>query len=177
MLGARLRDQQVDGLIVSPVDPSDEFWPELAESLAVVSIGDALPGADVAGEVLFDNRAGVTRALEHLHDLGHHRIAVLRPPGSPTNDRPAEVFVGAEADRLGLDVLVDQRALRAWRGDRRGPRGAVGDRASERGILLLGLDCLRRVRRRPRAGAHDPRGAVGDRLRQPPDLGAARLRR
>jgi LacI family transcriptional regulator len=106
MLGAQLRDQQVDGLIVSPVDPSDEFWPELAESVAVVSIGDALPDADVAGAVLFDNRAGVSRALEHLHQLGHRRIAVLRPPGSPTNDRPAEVFVGAEADRLGLDVLV-----------------------------------------------------------------------
>src|SRR5690242_1292046 len=56
ILGAQLRDQQVDGLIVSPVDPSDEFWPELAESVAVVSIGDALPDADVAGAVLFDNR-------------------------------------------------------------------------------------------------------------------------
>ena len=106
MLGAQLRDQQVDGLIVSPVDPSDEFWPELAESVALVSIGDALPEAEVAGAVLFDNRAGVTRALEHLHGLDHRTIAVLRPPGSPTNDRPAEVFVGAEADRLGLDVLV-----------------------------------------------------------------------
>jgi DNA-binding LacI/PurR family transcriptional regulator len=106
MLSSQLRDQQVDGLIISPVDPSDEFWPELAESLAVVSIGDALEGADVVGAVLFDNRAGVTCALEHLHGLGHERIAVLRPPGSPTNDRPAEVFVGAEAERLGLDVLV-----------------------------------------------------------------------
>jgi LacI family transcriptional regulator len=106
MLGVQLRDQQVDGLIISPVDPSDVFWRELAESLAVVSIGDALADADVAGEVLFDNRAGVTLALEHLHRLGHRRIAVMRPPGSPTNDRPAEIIVGAQAERLGLDVLV-----------------------------------------------------------------------
>ncbi len=105
ILGAQLRDQQVDGLIISPVDPSDLFWRELAGSLAVVSIGDALADAEVAGEVLFDNRRGVRRALEHLHRLGHRRIAVLRPPGSPTNDRPAEVFVGAEAQRLRLDVL------------------------------------------------------------------------
>jgi LacI family transcriptional regulator len=56
--------------------------------------------------VLFDNRSGVRRALEHLSDLGHRRIAVLRPPGSPTSGRPAEVFVAAEADRLGLDVSV-----------------------------------------------------------------------
>jgi len=105
-LGNQLRDQHVDGLILSPVDPSDEFWTELAESLAVVSIGDALPGRGAAGEVLFDNRTGVRRALEHLHGLGHRRIAVLRPPGSPTNDRPAEVYVGAEAERLGLEIEV-----------------------------------------------------------------------
>jgi DNA-binding LacI/PurR family transcriptional regulator len=105
-LATQLRDQHVDGLILSPVDPSDEFWNELAESVAIVSIGDALPGRGAVGEVLFDNRTGVRSALEHLHALGHRRIAVLRPPGSPTNDRPAEVYVGTEADRLGLDVRV-----------------------------------------------------------------------
>lgn len=106
MLAAQLRDQQVDGLIISPVDPSDGFWVELAASVAVVSIGDALAGADAAGEVLFDNRTGVTAALEHLHDLRHQRVAVLRPPGAPTTDRPAEVLVGSEGNRLGLDLAV-----------------------------------------------------------------------
>ena len=105
-LAAQLRDQQVDGLIVSPVDPTDPFWLELADSLALVSIGDELVGARTAGEVLFDNRSGVRRALEHLSELGHRVIAVLRPPGSPTSGRPAEVFVAAEAQRLGLDVHV-----------------------------------------------------------------------
>jgi LacI family transcriptional regulator len=106
LLAAQLRDQQVDGLIVSPVDPADPFWAELAQALAVVSIGDALDGAATAGEVLFDNRKGVRAALEHLHALGHRRIAVLRPFGSPTTDRPAEVYVAGEAKRLDLDVLV-----------------------------------------------------------------------
>jgi LacI family transcriptional regulator len=106
LLAAQLRDQQVDGLIVSPVDPSDSFWIELADGLALVCIGDAVEGAAAAGEVLFDNRKGVRAALEHLHALGHRRIAVLCPPGSPTNDRPAEVFVVAEAKRLDLDVVV-----------------------------------------------------------------------
>jgi LacI family transcriptional regulator len=104
ILAGQLRDQQVDGLIVSPVDPSDPFWTELAASLAVVSIGDSLVGAPAVGEVLFDNRTGVRSALEHLHGLGHRSVAVLRPPGSPTRDRPAELFVIAEADRLGLDL-------------------------------------------------------------------------
>ncbi|MBV8954542.1 MAG: LacI family DNA-binding transcriptional regulator [Solirubrobacterales bacterium] len=102
-LATQLRDQHVDGLIVSPVDPADDFWPELAATLAVVSIGDALAGGAV-GEVLFDNRNGIRAALEHLYSLGHRRLAVLRPPGSPTNDRPAEVIVAAEAQRLDLDV-------------------------------------------------------------------------
>ena len=128
-LATQLRDQQVDGLILSPVDPSDEFWTELAESLAIVSIGDALPGRGAAGEVLFDNRTGVRWALEHLHALGHRRIAVLRPPGSPTNDRPAEVYVGSEADRLGLDVSRGERRIRAPGGDRRRPRRADRARA------------------------------------------------
>src|SRR5579864_9314280 len=41
-LATQLRDQHVDGLLLSPVDPSDEFWTEIADSLALVSIGDEL---------------------------------------------------------------------------------------------------------------------------------------
>jgi len=106
MLAAQLRDQQVDGLIVSPIDPSGEFWQDLAESLAVVSLGDALADAAVAGEVLFDNRTGVRAALEHLHALGHRRITVLCQPGAPTADRPAELFVASEAVRLAIDASI-----------------------------------------------------------------------
>jgi LacI family transcriptional regulator len=106
VLATQLFDQQVDGLILSPVDPSDPFWSELAESVALVAIGDELVGAATAGEVLFDNRSGVRHALEHLTELRHRRVAVLRPPGSPTSGRPAEVFVEAEAERLGLEVSV-----------------------------------------------------------------------
>jgi LacI family transcriptional regulator len=105
LLAHQLRDQRVDGLIVQPLDPSDERWSQLAESLPVVSIGDALPGG-AAGEVVFDNRAGVTLALEHLHNLGHRRIGVLTPTQSSTPDRPADIHVTAEAERLGLDVSI-----------------------------------------------------------------------
>jgi LacI family transcriptional regulator len=105
-VAAQLRDQRVDALIVSPVDPADPFWVQVAQALPVVSIGDALEGAQTAGEVLFENRQGVSQALEHLHELGHRRVAVLRPPGSPTTDRPADLHVAAEAERLGLEVIV-----------------------------------------------------------------------
>jgi LacI family transcriptional regulator len=105
-MARQLRDQRVDGLIVSPLDPSAPLWAELSESLPIVAIGDSLNGARGAGEVLFDNRLGVTLALEHLAAAGHRRIAVLTPTQPSTPDRPAEVHVNAEADRLRLDVAV-----------------------------------------------------------------------
>jgi LacI family transcriptional regulator len=113
MLARQLRDQRVDGLIVQPVDPSAPLWAELGESLPIVSIGDSLPGAHAYGEVVFDNRAGVTLALEHLYELGHRHIAVLTPTVARTPDRPADVHVNAEAHRLGVkvDVVTSPQAL------------------------------------------------------------------
>ncbi|MEV0423419.1 LacI family DNA-binding transcriptional regulator [Streptosporangium canum] len=105
-LARQLRDQRVDALIVQPVDPAAPLWAELCESLPVVSIGDSLAGARTAGEVVFDNRAGVTLALEHMRDRGHRRIAVLTPTRASTPDRPADVHVLAETARLGLDIEV-----------------------------------------------------------------------
>jgi LacI family transcriptional regulator len=115
LLAQQLRDQRVDGLIVHPLDPSDERWSELAESLPIVSIGDALHGGRAAGEVVFDNRAGVTLALEHLRALGHQQIGVLTPTHQSTPDRPADIHVTAEAERLGLEVsiIVSSPALAA----------------------------------------------------------------
>jgi DNA-binding LacI/PurR family transcriptional regulator len=106
LLARRLADQRVDGLIVQPLDPSAEHWTELAETLPVVSIGDSLRGGHAYGEVVFDNRRGVTLVLEHLHELGHRHIAVLTPTGESTPDRPSDVHVHAEAARLGLDATV-----------------------------------------------------------------------
>ncbi|ETK31778.1 LacI family DNA-binding transcriptional regulator [Microbispora sp. ATCC PTA-5024] len=105
-LALQLRDQRVDGLIVQPVDPSALFWGDLAESLPIVTIGDALSNGHSAAEVVFDNRRGVTMALEYLRCRGHERIAVLTPTRPSTPDRPADVHVMAEGRRLGLDVEV-----------------------------------------------------------------------
>jgi DNA-binding LacI/PurR family transcriptional regulator len=112
-LARQLRDQRVDGLIVQPLDPSAAVWAELAESLPIVSIGDALRGGHAYGEVVFDNRAGVSLALEHLRGLGHRRIAVLTPTRATTPDRPPDLHVNAEAGRLGADVTVVS-APQAW---------------------------------------------------------------
>lgn len=105
MLARQLADQLVDGLIVSPLDPSNPVWEDIATTLPVVSVGDALAGPAV-GEVTFDNRAGVSMVLEHLHGLGHRRIAVLTPSRPTTPARPAERRVLEVAAALGLQATT-----------------------------------------------------------------------
>ena len=104
-LARQLADQLVDGLVVSPLNPADPAWEEIGEALPVVTVGDALAGPTV-GEVLFDNRAGVTMVLEHLHGLGHRHVAVLTPSRPSTPDRPAERVVADVSFTLGLDATV-----------------------------------------------------------------------
>jgi LacI family transcriptional regulator len=110
LLARQLRDQRVDGLIVQPLDPSDERWSQLAESLPIVSIGDALPGGQ-AGEVVFDNRSGVTLALEHLHNLGHRRIGVLTPTQPSTPDRPADMSIISSPPALAAATEAAREVL------------------------------------------------------------------
>lgn len=105
-LARGLIDQRVDGLIVLPVDPQAGHWFEAAQRTALVSIGDGLPGADTAAELVFDNRAGVTDALTRLAALGHRRIAVLTPGGMNTADRPASAMATELASTLGVTVTM-----------------------------------------------------------------------
>ena len=104
-LARRLGDQWVDGLIVSALDPSAALWEQLGEALPVVAVGDALGGRTV-GQVLFDNRAGVTMMLEDFHALGHRRLAVLTPSRPTTPDRPAEIVVAEVCETLGLEATI-----------------------------------------------------------------------
>jgi LacI family transcriptional regulator len=71
-----------------------------------VSIGDALPGAQTAAEVTFDNVRGVTDGLEQLAAAGHRRVAVLTPSDRATPDRPAEQVVSRVAPELGLTATL-----------------------------------------------------------------------
>jgi LacI family transcriptional regulator len=105
MLARQLADQLVDGLVISPLDPSSGSWAEIGEALPIVTVGDALAGPTV-GEVLFDNRSGVGTVLEHLHALGHRRIAVLTPSRPSTPDRPAERVVAEKCAALGMEATV-----------------------------------------------------------------------
>ncbi|BBH70969.1 LacI family transcriptional regulator [Actinoplanes sp. OR16] len=98
--------QRVDGAVVSPVDPSAEYWRLLDPAVAVVAIGDALTDRPGTGSVLFDNRYGVQTALAHLASLGHRRVGLLAPALPSTPGRPAEVLAVEVSAALGLDLVL-----------------------------------------------------------------------
>jgi DNA-binding LacI/PurR family transcriptional regulator len=98
--------QRIDGALVSPVDPSAEYWQLLEPRVAVVSIGDALTSRPGSGSVLFDNRYGVETALAHLADLGHRRIWLLAPSLPSTPGRPAQVHAGEVAAARHLELIT-----------------------------------------------------------------------
>jgi DNA-binding LacI/PurR family transcriptional regulator len=105
-LARRLVDHRVDGLVVVPIGPASGGWESIAREVATVTIGDALPGVDPAGEVVFDSERGVRESLEHLSTQGHRRITVLSWAVETSPDRMAERAVGASAAALGLDCRV-----------------------------------------------------------------------
>jgi LacI family transcriptional regulator len=107
-LAKHLLDQRVDALITLPVDPRSAHWPDVASRTMLVAIGDALPGASTAAEIVFDNTTGVSEALRTLAAAGHTRVAVFTPARAGTPDRPAELVVQDVAPTLGVTAsLVD----------------------------------------------------------------------
>ena len=105
-LARRLVDQRVDAVIVLPVDPLAEHWVEIAAHVPVVAVGDGLPKAGAAGEVVFDNVAGVTDGLRQLAGHGHVRVAVLTPTDRATPDRPADQVVHRVAKTLRITARL-----------------------------------------------------------------------
>ena len=149
MLARQLADQLVDGLVISPLDPSSDSWEEIGEVLPIVTVGDALAGPTV-GEVLFDNRTGVGMVLEHLHALGHRRIAVLTPSRPSTPDRPAERVVAEVCAALGMDAAVVNTRHSIEDATEAAAALLRARPAPDRGVLPVGLDRLRRLRGRGR---------------------------
>jgi LacI family transcriptional regulator len=103
-LADQLVGQRVDALLALWVDPNGAHWQEIARRTVLVAIGEALPRAATAAEVVFDNDAGVSMALAELDRAGHRRIAVMTPSPRITPDRAAEVAVRRIAAEYGMQV-------------------------------------------------------------------------
>ena len=105
-LAQRLVAQRVDGLVVVPIGPASGGWASIAQQVATVTIGDALPGVAPAGEVIFDYERGVEQSLQHFSSLGHRRITVLSWAVGTSPEREAERAVAGSAKALGLDCRI-----------------------------------------------------------------------
>ena len=172
-LAERLVGQRVDGLVVVPIGPASGGWAAIARQVATVTIGDALPGVEPAGEVVFDNERGVQQSLQHLSDLGHTRVTVLSWAVETSPDRQAERAVAGTAAALGIECDVVPCAY-SLNGSR--PLAVellAGAGPPDRDPLHVRLDRLRRLRRVHGARALDPRRRRGRGLRRPPDLATA----
>jgi LacI family transcriptional regulator len=101
-LALELYDRRVDALIVSPIEPFAAGWREVAERVPTVSIGERMPGAATAGQVLFDNERAVRAVLEHLAERGHRKIGVL----SWAIERAPARSVLEWSQRLGLETQL-----------------------------------------------------------------------
>lgn len=86
---ARLQERQVQGILITPVDPESAALQTIAERTPLVVVDRTRGSADLC-TVAVDDVLGGRLALEHLIDLGHRRVAFAGGPMS----------VGQVADRL-----------------------------------------------------------------------------
>ncbi len=101
--GARLLlGRQVDGMIVISSRAAAQYADSLSSrGLPLVLVNNELPTAQVHS-VCTDNRGGVRRAVEHLYQLGHSRIAFIAgPEQGRSSQQRLEGYLEAMAE-LGL---------------------------------------------------------------------------
>jgi LacI family transcriptional regulator len=72
-------------------------------NIPLVTIGWELPGDNVSS-VMVDNEAGARLALEHLHQLGHRKIAFIRGPKTLIDSAPRWRGIQKFAQSAGLEL-------------------------------------------------------------------------
>src|SRR5438132_3438462 len=72
-------------------------------NIPAATIGFELPG-DTVSSVMVDNEAGGRLALEHLHKLGHHKIAFIRGPKTLIDSAPRWKGIQKFAHSVGLEI-------------------------------------------------------------------------
>jgi len=76
----RLEEQRVQGVLITPVDPEDPIFDDLARRGTPVVIVDRARSGGANCSVAVDDVLGGRLAAEHLLDLGHERIAFIGGP-------------------------------------------------------------------------------------------------
>jgi LacI family transcriptional regulator len=121
----RLREQRVQGVLITPIDPNGERLAEMAGNGGVpVVLVDCHAQDDTRCSVAVDDVLGGQLAIEHLVETGHERIAFIGGP--MTVQQVRDRYQGARdalAKAGAADLLVfDTEALVVAEGRRAGER-------------------------------------------------------
>jgi LacI family transcriptional regulator len=122
----RLQQQRVQGILITPVNPSEPVLEEIARQGTPIVIVDRVGDIATHCSVAVDDTHGGQLAVGHLLDLGHQRIAFVGGPmrigqvrDRLTGARRALEEAGRSPDDL---VVVDTEALTADQGRGAGER-------------------------------------------------------
>jgi LacI family transcriptional regulator len=121
----RLREQRVQGVLITPIDPTGERLAEMPSLGMPVVLVDC-PAPDTAQcSVAVDDVLGGELALAHLLATGHERIAFVGGP--MTVQQVRDRYQGARQATLAVDrptelVMMETEALTVAEGRRAGER-------------------------------------------------------
>ncbi len=102
-----LAERRIDGLIAAPSGATGKHLAAAAKSgIKVVLVDSDLPGAGFDC-VTIDNRQAARKAISHLIELGHRRIAIVTGPCEAIFDR--ERFEGYREALQGAGIPFDDR--------------------------------------------------------------------
>lgn len=95
--------KQVDGLVLFSPRMPPEALAEHAAKVPIVLVNRVLANMN---SIVFDNAEGMRYALEHLHALGHRRVAYIAGPRDSWSDKArTEGLHAAEASLPGIELV------------------------------------------------------------------------
>jgi LacI family transcriptional regulator len=103
-----LVDRQVDGLIILGGDRPDAELRAINSQIPLIAVGRSISGLEQQC-LRVENRLGAARAVRHLLDLGHRRIAYIS--GIPTHIDSRERRLGYEQALLEVGLALDERLI------------------------------------------------------------------
>jgi LacI family transcriptional regulator len=121
----RLREQRVQGVLITPIDPTGERLAEMPGRGMPVVLVDCSAQDDTQCSVAVDDVLGGELAMTHLLETGHERIAFVGGPMSvqQVSDRYDGALAATRAAGRGTDVLrLETEALTVAEGRRAGER-------------------------------------------------------
>ncbi|UYM03342.1 LacI family DNA-binding transcriptional regulator [Solicola gregarius] len=103
-----LQQQQVHGILITPVEPTSPLLDEIARTTPLVIV-DRTRGDDAFSTAAADDVDGGRLAVEHLLDLGHSSIAYIGGPKTlgQVRDRHDGARMACEEAGAGEDALVE----------------------------------------------------------------------